>query len=170
MSYLSDAKTRLRITSTAYDDEIDDLISAAMDDMGLVGVTPESVGSSSALVKQAIMTYVKANFGWDNPDRDRLMESYESMRNQLSLTQEHGYFAITFAITSGGIAVREAIVTFDGETLETGSSGVATFYRRAGNNYPYTVSAEGYAPDIDDANLVDVIDTSVTVAVSLVVS
>jgi len=168
MSLLSDAKIRLRVTSTAYDGEISDLIATAMSEMQIVGITPDAVSGESPLVKEAILTYAKANFGWNNPDRDKLMRSYESMRDLLSLSAEYNSFEVTFAVVNSlGAAIRRAYVTFNGETLLTGAAGTVVFYVKPGNNYTYAISADGYTADDDDLNLVDVIDTAVSVSIVL---
>jgi len=151
-----------------YDAEINDLISAAQDDLRLVGVTDEAAYNESPLVKRAILTYVKANFGWNNPDAERLAKSYESIRNGLSLSEEYGYYTVTFTVTATGVPVREAMVTFDGEVKYTNVSGSVVFYRRPGSNYAYTVSADGYISDDDDLNLVDVTTLGVNVAIAMV--
>lgn len=165
MSLLSDAKLALRITSTAYDDEVSSLISAAIDDLKGAGVTGEAAGAESPLVHRAIMTYVKANFGWGNEDYDRLMKAYDMQKIHLTLDTDYAYYAVTFTVLAAGVALREASVTLDGETLITGEAGTVAFKKRAGNNYTYEVTAEGYTADTD--NLVDVVDGAVSITVTL---
>lgn len=170
MSLLSNAKTALRITSTAYDGEVEDLIAAAQDDLKRVGVTDEAIYNEVPLVKRAIMAYVKGNFGFGNPDRDGLVRAYEMIRDALSMSSDYGYYAVTFTVTGTlGALLREAVVTFNGETMPTDADGTVTFRVKPGSNYAYTVSADGYATDDDAANLIDVTTESVPVAVSLVV-
>lgn len=73
-------KTALRVKTDAYDAEIQMLIDAAKGDLSAHGVNAEDDG---ALIKVAVATYVRANFG--NPsDADRLMESYRMQRQELS--------------------------------------------------------------------------------------
>lgn len=75
------AKMALRITTTAFDIEIENLLSAALLDLGVAGVTvPAEVDD---LVQQACITYVKANFGQPD-DYDRLKRSYDEQKAQLS--------------------------------------------------------------------------------------
>ena len=75
-------KTALRITTTAYDYEILDLIDAALKDMGIAGIT--NVDDSDALVLRAVITYCRLNFGQPD-DYDRLKASYDEQKAQLSM-------------------------------------------------------------------------------------
>ena len=75
-------KTRLRITGTAFDEEIEDLIDAALIDLGIAGVNGESAVLTNKLVLTAVSTYVKVHFG--EPDEyDRLKASYDEQKAQL---------------------------------------------------------------------------------------
>lgn len=75
------AKLAARITTDAFDDQVQMLLDAALLDMGVAGVEiPESV---DALVNQAAITYFLMNFG--QPDEyDRLKRSYDEQKAQLS--------------------------------------------------------------------------------------
>jgi uncharacterized phage protein (predicted DNA packaging) len=89
---LSDMKKALRINNTAYDDEIEDLIEEARGDLILSGLSESVVNNQvdvDPLIKRAIRTYVKANFGWDNPDYARLQNSYEMLKGHLSLSGDY---------------------------------------------------------------------------------
>ena len=84
-------KLALRITSDAYDDEIETLIAAARLKMQVGGVlATKAADDTNALVRWAIATYVRANFGLDNQDSEKLGESFESYVTQLKGTQEYG--------------------------------------------------------------------------------
>ena len=73
-------KMALRITTTALDDELADLIDAAKLDLGIAGVVlPESL---DALCDRAIITYCKMHFGLPE-DADRLKRSYDEQKAQL---------------------------------------------------------------------------------------
>lgn len=79
---LEQVKSALRIRTNAFDVEITMLIQAAQLDMGIAGVTLPS--ELDAVVKMAIITYVKMNFG--EPDEyDRLKASYDEQKAQLSM-------------------------------------------------------------------------------------
>ena len=78
---LEKIKLALRITTDAFDDELEDLMAAAFLDMGIAGVTvPEPV---DPLVTKAVITYCKMNFGLPE-DYDRLKASYDEQKAQLS--------------------------------------------------------------------------------------
>lgn len=77
---LEKVKLALRITTTAYDSELTDLIESAKLDMGIAGVViPETI---DALVTKAVITYCKMSFGLPE-DYDRLKASYDEQKAQL---------------------------------------------------------------------------------------
>lgn len=78
---LEKVKLALRISTNAYDSELNDLIEAAKLDLGIAGVVvPQTV---DALVTKAIITYCKMSFGLPE-DYDRLKRSYDEQKAQLS--------------------------------------------------------------------------------------
>ena len=78
---LNKVKMALRITTTAYDEELMDLIVAAQLDLGIAGVVvPNQI---DAIVSRAIITYCKMSFGLPE-DYDRLKASYDEQKAQLS--------------------------------------------------------------------------------------
>ena len=79
---LAKAKLALRLTTDAYDAEIEDLINAAKLDLGIAGVVLP--GELDALCQRAILTYVRANFG-SPEDFDRLKASYDEQKAQLKV-------------------------------------------------------------------------------------
>ena len=81
-SLITAAKMARRITTTAYDSQISDLLDAAFLDMGIAGVVVPS--ELDALVKQAAITYFLLNFGSPS-DYDRLKRSYDEQKAQLSM-------------------------------------------------------------------------------------
>ncbi len=90
MPILDDIKIALRISNTAYDSEIDDLISAARADLRLSGILESKVDDDTdPLIKRAITVYVKAHFGWNNPDAEKLQQSYAMIKGHLALSQEY---------------------------------------------------------------------------------
>lgn len=78
---LNKVKTALRITTTAYDTELTDLIEAAKLDLGVAGVLLPS--DLDELVTRAIITYCKMSFGIPE-DYDQLKASYDEQKAQLS--------------------------------------------------------------------------------------
>jgi len=78
---LEKVKMALRITTTAYDAELTDLIESAKLDMSIAGVVlPPTI---DALVTKAIITYCKMSFGIPE-DYDRLKASYDEQKAQLA--------------------------------------------------------------------------------------
>lgn len=79
---LEKVKLALRITTTAFDSELNDLIDSAKLDLGIAGVVIPS--EIDAIVTRAIITYCKLHFG--EPDEyDRLKASYDEQKAQLSM-------------------------------------------------------------------------------------
>lgn len=92
MPLLDDVKKALRISSTAYDDEVKDLISAGKSDLRLTGIyfKEETEGLPlDTTIKRAVITYCKANFGYDNPDAERFEKSYVMLKQHLSLAGDY---------------------------------------------------------------------------------
>jgi uncharacterized phage protein (predicted DNA packaging) len=89
---LNDVKLSLRITSTAFDIEVQDLIKAARIDLiqsGVSSVKANDETDPDPLIKRAITLYCKAFFGYDNPDADRLRDSYVILKQHLSLAADY---------------------------------------------------------------------------------
>lgn len=80
MALIDNCKMALRVTTTAYDTEIQQYIDAAKLDLKIAGVTTST--QTDALVEKAIMTYVRMSFGSPN-DYDRLKASYDEQKAQL---------------------------------------------------------------------------------------
>ncbi len=80
MATLDKVKMGLRIKTTAYDEELADLINAAQTDLGIAGVVVPS--SLDEIVTRAIITYCKMSFGLPE-DYDRLKMSYDEQKAQL---------------------------------------------------------------------------------------
>ncbi|MBQ1569540.1 MAG: DNA-packaging protein [Clostridiales bacterium] len=83
---LTKVKLALRITTNAFDSELEDLILAAKKDLGIAGVIVPATSDTSldVMIQRAIVTYCKVNFG--EPDEyDRLKASYDEQKAQLSM-------------------------------------------------------------------------------------
>ena len=80
MTTLDKVKMGLRIKTTAYDEELADLIKAAQLDLGIAGV--EVPSTLDEIVTRAIITYCKMSFGLPE-DYDRLKKSYDEQKAQL---------------------------------------------------------------------------------------
>ena len=78
---LGEIKSALRLTTSAYDAELMGLKEAALLDLKIAGVLTESM---DALIKRAVITYCRMNFG-SPEDYDRLKRSYDEQKAQLSM-------------------------------------------------------------------------------------
>lgn len=86
---LTKVKLALRITTNAFDSEIEDLIEAAKIDLGIAGVNipVTTFEATDIIISKAIITYCKLNFGSiDRHEYDRLKASYDEQKAQLSMT------------------------------------------------------------------------------------
>lgn len=80
----------LRISHTQFDSEISDLISAAQADLVNAGVIPARVADETdPLIRRAVVTYVKAEFGLDNPDAEKYRDSYNMLKMHLMLSTDY---------------------------------------------------------------------------------
>ena len=77
---LEKVRMALRMSTTAYDWELLDLIEAAKLDLGIAGVV--LADQLDALEEKAIITYCKMSFGLPE-DYDRLKRSYDEQKAQL---------------------------------------------------------------------------------------
>lgn len=90
MALLDDVKLALRITSSAFDDEVVDLIAAARQDLILSGVSPGKANNDNdPLIKRAIIVYCKTHFGYDNPEADRFQWSYDLLKMHLASSLDY---------------------------------------------------------------------------------
>lgn len=80
---LEAVRKALRIKTDSYDDELERLILAAQQDLGVAGVVLESNATLDALVTTAVITYCKLHFGQPE-DYDRLKRSYDEQKAQLA--------------------------------------------------------------------------------------
>lgn len=99
MALLDKVKVACRVTSTAYDDELNDLIHAALADIDITDVKDSLLvlqnGGADAenallpLIQRAVITYCKMNFGFvqlEEHQYNRLKESYDEQKAQLLMS------------------------------------------------------------------------------------
>ena len=79
---LEKVRTALRIKTRSLDNEIEDLIAAALADLKIAGV--RNTDENDPLIIRAVITYCKANFGVTNA-YDRLKKSYDEQKAQLQM-------------------------------------------------------------------------------------
>lgn len=82
---LKKVRLALRITTDAFDSEIEDLIAAALADLGIAGVGWETADpEADPLLTRAVVTFCKANFG-ETDQYDRLKAAYDEQKAQLQM-------------------------------------------------------------------------------------
>ena len=90
---LSKVKTALRIKSNSSDEEVTDLIEAAVKDLKSTGIKFEDFGASDPtdpLITQAVILYCKANSGTMELDHaEKARKAYESLKIKLSCVGEY---------------------------------------------------------------------------------
>lgn len=93
MALLDDVRLSLRTMTTATDDEIQMWIDAAVADMRRCGVRDDLLEEETMcpMAKGAVVCYVKASYGYDNPEADRFMASYQSMLTGLLNSKANEY-------------------------------------------------------------------------------
>lgn len=98
MALIDDVKMALRVTTNAYDAELEDLIESAKLDLQIAGVLASVTVSTATMdkaVSTAIKTYCKLNFGTPNPANfDYLKKSYDEQKAQLSNASGYTDFSV----------------------------------------------------------------------------
>lgn len=83
---LEKVKKALRLTTDAYDDEVEALIAAAFADLALSGIQTDN---EDPLVFMAVVTYCRVRFGTPS-DYDRVKASYDEQKAQLISATGYG--------------------------------------------------------------------------------
>lgn len=124
VSLLEDVKVALRVEHDATDSEIEDLIAAAVFDIANKGISVTWLGTDPmeptfsvadideealpTMAKRAIVTYAKANYGYDNDEAERLMKSYDSILCSLGNSRFNAVYeteeVVDGALGSGSIS------------------------------------------------------------------
>ena len=94
MALLQDVKTACRVTTVTYNDELTDLILAAFADLGITDIDEAKLTTDNTdpLIKRAVLTYCKMNFGYatlTNDQYDRLKSSYDEQKSQLLMSSTY---------------------------------------------------------------------------------
>jgi len=92
MALLEEIKLVLRISNTAIDLEVMDLIESAKSDLKISGININKVtelGGMDSLIKRAIILYCKGHFGYDNPDAEKFIKSYQALNYHLALSIDY---------------------------------------------------------------------------------
>lgn len=81
-------KLALRITTDAFNDELEGLIKSALLDLGIAGVSEQPESTTDELIITAVITYCRLHFG-ECDNYDRLKASYDEQKAQLSMAREY---------------------------------------------------------------------------------
>lgn len=90
---LAHIKSVNRITTddVGINGEIENLIESALVDLNMSGIRKEFCDYPlEPIIVRAIGLYVKSQFGFDNPESEKIMSSYLSLEKHLSLSNEYG--------------------------------------------------------------------------------
>lgn len=94
MALIDKVKTACRVTNSAYNDELTDLIAAAFADLGITDIRSDVLTEQniSPLVQRAVITYCKLNFGFaqlEENQYNRLKSSYDEQKAQMSMNSAY---------------------------------------------------------------------------------
>lgn len=83
---LEAVKLAIPVTTDAYDEDLKQLIAAALADLGIPGIRRDLLYKSTKdpLIRRAVITYCKAHFG-SPADYDKLCDSYNEQKAQMSM-------------------------------------------------------------------------------------
>lgn len=91
ISLLEKVKAACRVATPTYNDELTDLIAAALADLGIPDIKPEVLTDTpDPLILRAVLTYCKMNFGYCPEDQyARLKASYDEQKSQLLMSSSY---------------------------------------------------------------------------------
>lgn len=85
---LNKVKTALRLTTTAYDDELQDLINACKADLGLTDIY--TIQDDDVLIIRCVILYCKMYFGTPNDtDSKRLKQAYDELKGSMLMSSKY---------------------------------------------------------------------------------
>lgn len=96
LTLLNYVKTTLRIAlnNESIDEQLEDLINAAILDMENTADIAE-VDTSDSLVRLAIVTFVKVHWTTNSSESEKLQKSYDSLKDKLALSTAYGDYPTT---------------------------------------------------------------------------
>lgn len=87
---LEKVKLSARISGKSFDEDVQDMIDSAREELVQSGVSKEKAESfDDPLILRALKIYVKANFGIDSPNAYRFHQSFESLKRHLSMAGDY---------------------------------------------------------------------------------
>lgn len=94
MALIDKVKVACRVTSTAFNEELTDLIDAAFSDMGITDIRSDLLTETEIdpLVQRAVITYCKMNFGFAQlaeGQYELLKKSYDEQKAQMLMSSSY---------------------------------------------------------------------------------
>lgn len=87
---LEKVKLSARISGNAFDDDVQDIMESAREELIQAGISRVKAESDDdPLIVRALKIYVKANFGIDSPNAYRFQQSFESLKRHLSMAGDY---------------------------------------------------------------------------------
>jgi hypothetical protein len=169
-AYLLKMRTAIRRYSAMSADltvELTDVVEECRADLIRLGVSSALAASETDVhVLDAVKRYARWAFEPDSDAQAQMWDTYRLKADELRRMRDYAYLTVAFTVkTAGAVAIADALITFNGESIYTNSQGVATFYYvSAGQNQEYTVSADGYTSISVDLD----VTASASVAVTMV--
>lgn len=153
-----------RNTSVDVDAELTDIIEECRLDLQALGVLQvKTDDETDSLILGAVRCFVRWKFGLSNEDAELNRDDYMMMRDEIRRRRDYISYTITFTVKTGGVAVADAYITFNGETRQTGASGTAIFYYvPAGVNKSYSVYKTGYITQTADYDVTATATVNIT--------
>jgi uncharacterized phage protein (predicted DNA packaging) len=87
--FLYKIKLALRVDDTYLDEDIQDTINAAIEDLKLSGVSATKIVETDSLILRAVKVFCKAEFSSDDKEATRFRESYNLLKMHLALSSEY---------------------------------------------------------------------------------
>jgi lipopolysaccharide/colanic/teichoic acid biosynthesis glycosyltransferase len=90
LAFLSGVRKRLRVEGNEFDPELKSLIEAARGELRLIGIRSSRVNDEQdELITEAIVTYVKAEFGLDVKEQSNYREAFKMKCGKLAMSTEY---------------------------------------------------------------------------------
>lgn len=167
VAYLAKIQRAVRLVNppAAITQELTDTIEEARADLERLGLASTMTNDETDYhILDAVKRYARWRFAMEPGEAARCAEEYKEKADELRRMRDYAYLSVAFLIeTAAHIPIADAEVTFNGETVETGATGYATFYYvRAGTNQEYTVNADGYVSQTVDLDVTASAQVTVT--------
>jgi len=82
-------KLVLKFDDSILDEDIQDTINAAKADLKLCGILESKIVETDTLILRAIKIFCKAEYSTDDKESNRYKESYEMIKNHLSMSIDY---------------------------------------------------------------------------------